>query len=174
MMMAASDRLGSSSTTGYYLQLFYVFIVLAIIIALIVFLIRFLGRKNQSWMQGRSIRTLGAVGMGPNKSLQLVEIGGSIYVIGVGEDVRLVDKISDPAEVALIQAAFEQDSGIHNGALPPFISKLAAKLRKDKPPEEMELDDTSSFHEVFESKLRSVPNRKEKVEELLREDHKDS
>ena len=70
-------------------------------------------------MQGRSIRTLGAVGMGPNKSLQLVEIG-AIYVIGVGEDVRLVDKISDPAEVALIQVAFEQDSGIHNGALPPL------------------------------------------------------
>ena len=77
MMMAASDGLGSSSTTGYYLQLFYVFIVLAIIVALIVFLIRFLSRKNQSWMQGRSIRTLGAVGMGPNKSLQLVEIGAA-------------------------------------------------------------------------------------------------
>ncbi|GAE04786.1 flagellar biosynthesis protein FliZ [Paenibacillus sp. JCM 10914] len=156
------------------MQLFYVFIVLAIIVALIVFLIRFLGKKNQSWMQGRSIRTLGAVGMGPNKSLQLVEIGGSIYVIGVGEDVRLVDKISDPAEVALIQAAFDQDSGIHNGALPPFIANLAAKLRKDKPSEDIELEETSSFHEVFESKLRSVPNRKEKVEELLREDHKDS
>ncbi|MGG3279702.1 FliO/MopB family protein [Paenibacillus solani] len=174
MMMAASDGLRSGSTTGYYLQLFYVFVVLAIIVALIVLLIRFLSRKNQSWMQGRSIRTLGAVGMGPNKSLQIVEIGGSIYVIGVGEDVRLVDKISDPAEVALIQAAFEQESGIHSGAMPPFMKKLAAKLRKEPPSEEIELEDTSSFHEVFESKLRSVPNRKEKVEELLREDHKDS
>lgn len=174
MMMAASDEIGTGGTGGYYLQLLYVFVVLAIIIALIVLLIRFLGKKNQSWMQGRSIRTLGAVGMGPNKSLQLVEIGGSIYVIGVGEDVRLLDKISDPAEVALIQAAFEQDSGMYSGALPPFVTKLAAKLRKDKQPEEIELDDGSSFHEVFESKLRSVPNRKQKVEELLREDHKDS
>ena len=94
-------------------------------------------------------------------------------MIGVGEDVRLVDKISDPAEVALIQAAFEQDSGIHNGALPPFITKLAAKLRKDKPPEEMELDDTSSFHEVFESKARRTePERKGR--RIAREDHKDS
>lgn len=174
MMMAASDGIRTGSTTGYYLQLFNVLVVLVIIVALIVLLIRFLGRKNRGWMQGRSIRTLGAVGMGPNKSLQIVEIGGSIYVIGVGEDVRLVDKISDPAEVALIQAALEQESGTYNGALPPFMKKLAAKLRKETPPEEVELDDASSFHEVFESKLRSVPNRKEKVEELLREDHKDS
>ncbi|MGM1045276.1 flagellar protein FliO/FliZ [Paenibacillus uliginis N3/975] len=172
-MIAASEGIGSD-TSGYYLQLFYVFIVLAIIITAIVFLIRFLGRKNQSWMQGRSIRTLGAVGVGPNKSIQLVEVGGSIYLIGVGEDVSLIDKISDPAEVALIQASFEQEYGLKSGTLPPFIGKLAARFRKEQTSEDIELEDTSSFHEVFESKLRSVPNRKQKVEELLREDHKDS
>ena len=172
-MIAASEGIGSD-TTGYYLQLFYVFIVLAIIVTAIVILIRFIGRKNQSWMQGRSIRTLGAVGMGPNKSLQLVEVGGSIYLIGVGEDVSLIDKISDPAEVALIQASFEQEHGLNSGTLPPFIAKLAGRFRKEPASEDIELEDTSSFHEVFESKLRSVPNRKQKVEELLREDHKDS
>lgn len=172
-MISASEGI-QSDTTGYYLQLFYVFIVLAIIVTAIVILIRFLGRKNQSWMQGRSIRTLGAVGMGPNKSLQLVEVGGSIYLIGVGEDVSLIDKISDPAEVALIQASFEQEHGLNSGTLPPFIANLAGRFRKKPSSEDIELEDTSSFHEVFESKLRSVPNRKQKVEELLREDHKDS
>ncbi|MGG1879315.1 flagellar biosynthetic protein FliO [Paenibacillus sp. 7541] len=173
-MMAASKEIGTGSTAGYYLQLFYVFIVLAVIIVLIVLLIRFLNRKNQSWMQGRSIRTLGAVGLGPGKSLQLIEISGTIYLVGVGEDVSLLDKISDPDEVERIRAAFEQDSGLHAGVLPPFVTKLAARLRKEQPQEHHDVEQTSSFHEVFESKLRSVPNRKQKVEELLREDHKDS
>lgn len=172
-MIAASEGIGSD-TSGYYLQLFYVFIVLAIIVTAIVILIRFLGRKNQSWMQGRSIRTLGAVGIGPNKSIQLVEVGGSIYLIGVGENVSLIDKISDPAEVALIHASFEQEHGLNSGVLPPFITNFVARFRKEQKSEDIELEDTSSFHEVFESKLRSVPGRKQKVEELLREDHKDS
>lgn len=172
-MIAASDGLGSD-TSGYYLQLFYVFIVLAIIVTAIVILIRFLGRKNQSWMQGRSIRTLGAVGIGPNKSIQLVEVGGSIYLIGVGENVSLIDKISDPTEVALILTSLEQEYGMNSGVLPPFIANFVARFRKEQKSEDIELEDTSSFHEVFESKLRSVPGRKQKVEELLREDHKDS
>ncbi|WP_422657285.1 flagellar biosynthetic protein FliO [Paenibacillus sp. EC2-1] len=172
-MIAASDGLGSD-TSGYYLQLFYVFIVLAIIVTAIVILIRFLGRKNQSWMQGRSIRTLGAVGIGPNKSIQLVEVGGSIYLIGVGENVSLIDKISDPTEVALILTSLEQEHGMNSGVLPPFIANFVGRFRKEQKSEDIELEDTSSFHEVFESKLRSVPGRKQKVEELLREDHKDS
>lgn len=172
-MIAASEDLGSA-TSGFYLQLFYVFIVLGIIVTAIVLLIRFLGRKNQSWMQGRSIRTLGAVGVGPNKSIQLIEVGGCIYLIGVGEDVSLIDKISDPAEVAQIQALFNQDSGLNPGMMPSFIGKLAAKFRKEQKSEEIELGNSTSFHEVFESKLRSVPNRKQKVEELLREDQEDS
>ncbi|MFC7679595.1 flagellar biosynthetic protein FliO [Paenibacillus sp. GCM10028914] len=172
-MIVASEELGSD-TSGYYLQLFYVFVVLAIIVVAIVVLIRFLGRKNQSWMQGRSIRTLGAVGIGPNKSIQLIEVGDSIYLIGVGEDVSLIDKISDPAEVALIHASFEQDHGIGSGTLPTFIHNFVARFRKEPKSEDIELEDTSSFHEVFESKLRSVPDRKQRVEEMLREDHKDS
>ncbi|WP_054958679.1 FliO/MopB family protein [Paenibacillus dakarensis] len=172
-MTVASEGM-RSDTSGYYLQLFYVFIVLAIIVTAIIFLIRFLGRKNQGWMQGRSIRTLGAVGIGPNKSIQLVEVGDSIYLIGVGENVSLLDKISDPEAVAQIQAAFDQEHGFKSGTLPPFIGSLMARFRKGQKSEDIELEDTSSFHEVFESKLRSVPDRKQKVEELLREDHKDS
>lgn len=173
MMLTAPEDL-RSDTAGYYLQLFYVFVVLIIIVAAIILLVRFLGRRNQSWMQGRSMRTLGALGLGPNKSIQLVEVGSSLYLIGVGEDISVVDKITDPAEIELLKASLGQELDMASGALPPFIGKLAARFRKNPPSEDIELEDHSSFHEVFESKLRSVQSRKEKVEELLREDQNDS
>ncbi|MFI2856993.1 FliO/MopB family protein [Paenibacillus sp. JSM ZJ436] len=172
--MPLSSDIPRPDTSGFYLQLFYVFVVLAIIVFLIITLFRYLGRKNQSWMKGRSIKTLGALGMGPNKSVQVIEVGESIYVVGVGEDLSLLDKITDPDEVARLRAAMEQEQHRAAGTMPPFISNFAAKLKKNRPPEDVELEDTSSFHEVFESKLRNVPNRKQKVEELLREDQKDS
>ena len=67
--MLYSETLGSSNTL---LNLFKVIFVLAVIIVLIVLLIRFLGRRNQTFMSGRSIRTLGAVGLGPNSRCRLL------------------------------------------------------------------------------------------------------
>lgn len=169
-MSAAEESIPGAG--NYALSLVYVIIVLAVIIALIIILIRFLGRKNKTWFNNHSIRTLGAVGLGPNKSLQVIEIGSNVYVVGVGEDIRLVDKISDPDEVTSILASFEQDSVNSNNGLSPIVAKIAAKLRRQGPvSEDIELADTSSFHEVFDEKLRRMSNRKEKMEEILREDN---
>ncbi|MEK4238070.1 flagellar protein [Paenibacillus odorifer] len=162
-----SEPLGSNNTL---LNLLNVIIVLAVIIVLIVLLIRFLGRRNQTFMSGRSIRTLGAVGLGPNKSMQVIELGSSLYLIGIGENISILDKVTDPDEVALIIAAFEDQSSNQNNFLAPLIAKVKVKLRGEVPSEEIELSETSSFYETLQSKLRSAPERKEKMEELFRDD----
>jgi flagellar protein FliO/FliZ len=160
--MLYSETLGSSNTL---LNLFKVIIVLAIIIVLIVVLIRFLGRRNQTFMSNRSIRTLGAIGLGPNKSMQVIELGSSLYLIGIGENISILDKVTDPDEVA-----FEDQSSNQNNFLAPLIAKVKVKLRGEVPSQEIELSETSSFYETLQSKLRSAPERKEKMEELLRDD----
>ncbi len=166
-MFESAEPLGSNNTL---LNLLNVIIVLALIVVLIVLLIRFLGRRNQSLMSGRSIRTLGAMGLGPNKSIQVIELGSSLYLIGVGEDISILDKVTDPAEVALIIEAFEDQSSSQNNFLTPLISKVRAKLRGEVPSQEIELSETSSFYETLQSKLAQAPERKEKMEELLRDD----
>jgi len=142
-MFESAEPLGSNNTL---LNLLNVIIVLALIVVLIVLLIRFLGRRNQSLMSGRSIRTLGAMGLGPNKSIQVIELGSSLYLIGVGEDISILDKVTDPAEVALIIEAFEDQSSSQNNFLTPLISKVRAKLRGEVPSQEIELSETSSFY----------------------------
>ncbi|MNY46303.1 Flagellar biosynthesis protein, FliO [compost metagenome] len=121
-------------------------------------------------MSGQSIRTLGALGLGPNKSVQIVEIGGSLYLIGVGENISMLDKITDPAEVALIISKFEDQSSGQNNFLLPLITKIKAKVRGEVPSQEIELNETSTFYETLQSKLALAPERKEKMEELLRDD----
>lgn len=149
-----------------------VIVVLAIIVVLIVGLIRFLGRRNRLLSQSRSIRTLGAIGLGPNKSLQVVEIGGSIYLVGVGENISLVDKISDPEDVALIQQSFE-DEGTEFAGLTSALSGFISRFRKESAPIEEELED-ASFHELFQSQLQKMPNRKQKMEQLLQDQEQQS
>ena len=165
-----SGNSGSIGQGSNLLNLLNVILVLAVIIILIVLLIRFLGRRNQSLTSVRSMRTLGAMGLGPNKSMQVIEIGNSLYLIGVGESISLLDKITDPVEVALIISSFEDSSSNQKNFLVPLIIKITNKLRGEVPSEEIDLSDTSSFYEVLQSKLRSAPERKEKIEELLSKD----
>lgn len=165
-----SSNSGSLGPENNLLNLLNVIFVLAVIIILIVLLIRFLGRRNQSWTSVRTIRTLGAMGLGPNKSMQVIEIGSSLYLIGVGDTISLLDKITDPVEVALITSSFEDSSSSQKNFLMPLITKIKNKLRGDVQPEEIDLSETSSFYEVLQSKLRSAPERKEKIEELLSND----
>ena len=167
-MLTTSGTLGDGSNA--LLNLLKVVFFLAVIVILIVLLIRFLGRRNQSLMSGRSIRTLGAMGLGPNKSIQVIELGGSLYLIGVGENISMMDKITDPAEVALIISAFEDQSSGAETFIVPLIAKIKAKLRGEVPSQEIELSETSSFYETLQSKLALAPERKEKLEELLRDD----
>ncbi|GAA0395495.1 flagellar biosynthetic protein FliO [Paenibacillus motobuensis] len=153
-------------------NLVMVIVVLAIIIVLIVVLIRFLGKKNRFLSQSRSIRTLGAIGLGPNKSLQVIEIGSSIYLVGVGEDISMVDKISDPEEVILLQQAFEEE-GAEFAGLTTVFSGLVSRFRKGNKVQEEELDE-SAFHEMFHAQLQKMPNRKRQMQELLKDQQQQS
>jgi flagellar protein FliO/FliZ len=163
----ASDALSTSSNLG---NIAWVLFVLIFIIVLIVYLIRFLSKRNQSWFSNRSVRILGGVGLGPNKSLQLVEVGSSVYLIGVGEDIRLVDKVSDPEEVEQILAALEQEASLQRGPIAPLFAKIADKLRRNNTAHQQPEEETS-FHEMFESKLRQMPKRKDKLEKLRNEEN---
>ncbi|WP_138493966.1 flagellar biosynthetic protein FliO [Paenibacillus pinistramenti] len=154
--------------SGQIGNIFTVIAVLAVIVILIVLLIRFLGNRNHAMSRHRSIRTFGAVGLGPNKSVQVLEIGGNIYVVGVGEDVTMLDKITDPEEIAQLIRSFEEASPDYS-RLTSVVSSFTARFRKEEPPVEEEIDE-AAFHEVFESKLRKLPNRKQQVKAILQED----
>lgn len=147
-----------------------VIVVLIVIIILIVLLIRFLGKRNRFFSQSRSIQTLGAVGLGVNKSLQIIKVGGSVYVIGVGEDISLIDKVSDQAEVEILRSAFE-DETTDLGSISSMLSNVVNRLRREKSSavEDEELEG-KSFQEVFESRLEQRPSRKQQMEELLKDE----
>lgn len=168
MLLLNEGQPDFKADTGVYSYLVWVIFVLIAIVALIVFLIRYLGKKNRGWFGGRSVRTLGGVGLGQNKSLQIVEIGGSIYLIGVGENISLIDKISDAEEVEMLIGALERESAGPNIALPAWAEKLTSRFRGgSNPPSETEELDSSSFQQLFETRLREASDRRRKVDDLL-------
>ncbi|MDQ0899803.1 MULTISPECIES: flagellar biosynthetic protein FliO [unclassified Paenibacillus] len=138
---------------------------LVLIILLFFVLIKYIAKKNKGMMFGNSIRSLGGVPLGQNKSIQIVEIGHSLFVVGVGENIQLLDKINDADEVAYISELLtsSQDDRVGFGAISNWISKLS--VRKKEIEEEVEI--TSSFQQVFHDRLQRVSNRNKDAHEWL-------
>jgi flagellar protein FliO/FliZ len=138
---------------------------LILIIALFFVLIKFLAKKNQYSPFGRSIRSLGGVPLGTNKSIQIVEIGHSLFVVGVGENIQMLEKIDDPEEVAYVTELLTSAQSDQTSFL--SVGKWIEKLRGSKREIEEEVDITSSFQQVFHDKLQRVTTRNKNVEEWL-------
>ena len=54
------------------------------------------------------MKNMGGISLGQHKSIQLVVIGESYYLIGVGDDIRLLKEITDPAEIDKLIEFYEE------------------------------------------------------------------
>ncbi|MGG1520124.1 flagellar biosynthetic protein FliO [Paenibacillus oryzisoli] len=156
-----STLTGASS----FFMIVKVIIVLVLIIVLFYVLMRYLARKNRGSMFGSSIRSLGGVPLGPNKSIQLVEIGHSILVVGVGDNIQMLDKITDAEEIAYITDLLQQSQEDRMGLA--SVSKWMGKLSGKKTVEEEEVELTASFQQVFHNKIQQVSTRNKQAQQWL-------
>lgn len=155
---------------GYFGSIFTVIFVLLIIVICIVLLIRFLGKKNQTFFRKRTMRVIGGVGLGPSKSLQIVEVGSKLYILGIGDDVNVIDTLSDPEEIRALVAQFERE-GTSEPSFAKLFTRIKNQLSKSKAESyEIEESEQSSFGALFEKKLREMPDRKDQMERWLVEE----
>ncbi|WP_127580632.1 flagellar biosynthetic protein FliO [Paenibacillus koleovorans] len=164
------EALTQGSSPGVVVMVVKVLFYLIIIIGLFFLIMKIIAQKNRTMMRGRALNTLGGVPLGQNKSLQVVEVGRSIYLLGVGDNVQLIQKIDDPEEVAYLLEAMTSSSSGSLGGMSQLTGWLAYwKKPAATPSERMDEEDLTaySFQEVFQSKMGHMANRKKKMEELL-------
>jgi flagellar protein FliO/FliZ len=152
-------------------SLIWVIVALLIVIGLIVVSIRFLAGRSRIWGANRSLRTLGGVALGQNKSMQVVDIGGRIYVVGVGEDITLLDKIDDPVQVEAVLRMLEQPSEPmwDSSSIGSMLKRMrGARQARQSDPAEW---DSASFQSVLQRNLNRQAESKQKVESILQESH---
>lgn len=66
-------------------------------ILVVLYLLRRLNRTGGAAARGRLVRVLASHPIGPKKSVVLVEVPGSVLVLGAGADqIRLLTRIKDP------------------------------------------------------------------------------
>lgn len=153
-----------------YLQnLITVIFVLAVIIGLIIVLIRVLAARNRGLQANRSVKTLSGIHFGQNKSLQIVEIGHSLYVIGVGDNVDLIYKIDDVEEISFIKQSLHRNEKMPFSHVAGSIKEWFQERRTVNTRDEVEdVEELLSFEEVFHDKMKRIKEQKNEMEQLLR------
>src|SRR5690554_3421243 len=166
------DEPSNSGAWENFMNVIKIIFYLLIIIGLIIMSIKFLAHKNRNLMSNKSIKSLTGVQLGQNKSLQVVEIGRSIYVIGVGDNVELIEKISSDEEINAIKESLYTSNTMIGQEKFAAITNWFTQLRKNGFRKQDENDSEVSFQEVFKNKMNQVSGRKERLEDLLSDENK--
>ncbi len=146
----------SSSSIGW--QIIRLIVGLALVLGLVYIVLKFLGKRNGFNQQPGLLRNIGGVSVGANKSVQIIRAGNKYYLIGVGDNVELLQEIDDPETIdQLLNQSAEKDTD----ALSIF-----SKEKKDKEGKSSE----ESFHQLLAKELKSIrKNRRELINK-----HKDN
>lgn len=127
------------------------FLALFVVIALMYVLLRLLGRKNYQMQSSNTMQNIGGIPLGQNKSVQIVRIGDRLLVVGVGENIALLDEIRDEDEIErILNQKDEQTSSAD------WLQKL--KSMKRTPEKDINIYDTLNDHleDVDREKTKDV------------------
>jgi flagellar protein FliO/FliZ len=152
----------TQETTSMPMLLLQTVFILAVVVAVIYFLLRFVGRRSQSFFGRAGIRTLGGCSLGPQKSLQIVQIGSALYIVGVGENVTLLRCIEEQEEVEGLLETLESRSASSaiSGTMPVKVWMGRLLKREGKQREE-------ELAASFQMKMEEARRRRESMQQEL-------
>jgi len=145
----------------------YIKMVLALIFVVALFygLMKFLNKRNLNFQRNQMVQNLGGLSLGAQKSVQLLQVGKTLYLVGVGEDVQLLREITDPEEVEALLALYNERQEF--AATSPYIAEVFSKFkRKDSAKVQNEQQKQDSFGNLFEKKLSEI--KQERSDEIER------
>jgi flagellar protein FliO/FliZ len=112
-----------SSQGSVLFDLIKMFFALILVLALIYIVLKFLNQRNKLTPKGKMLENLGGISLGQSKSIQIIRVGPKVYVIGVGDDINLLEEITDEKmKQELINNMNMTDDTMVRSLLPSFGS----------------------------------------------------
>ncbi|WP_438317629.1 flagellar biosynthetic protein FliO [Sporosarcina sp. FA9] len=139
-------NLGSS--VGDYIKALFA---LVFVIGLLYALLKFINRRNRLYDKTRLMKNMGGISLGQHKSIQLVVIGETYYLIGVGDDIRLLKEVTDADEIEKLTEFYQDDATpLASGVLEKLLNKLSGKESKKQTESS---DEPTEFSTIFNTRL---------------------
>lgn len=122
---------------------------LAVVLGLLFWLLKFINKKTSRYQSTRSIQSIGGIGLGQNKSIQVVKVGDKMLVVGVGDTISLLQEIEDKEEQERITA---REQNTYTG-VPSLLEKWKTRGNTEE-------GSSQSFQSVLEERLKAARGAK--------------
>ncbi|WP_422121927.1 flagellar biosynthetic protein FliO [Planococcus sp. X10-3] len=129
-----------------------------LIVFMIYGLIKFLSMKQKNLQPNQAVKLMGGTALGNNKSLQLVKVGGQVYLIGVGDQVTLIKEFTDDDEIHGIEKNVENQTS-------PLLPKTVTSFIKEKVSGHLDKNPSHAkgFDQLFKQSLAKQRNKQEQL-----------
>ncbi|MFD2670091.1 flagellar biosynthetic protein FliO [Marinicrinis sediminis] len=172
---AENDKL-DNSFNGWepnFSSFIYVMVVLMVIIGLIIVLLRFIAQKNKTWFSQSGIRSISALTIAQNRSVHVVQIGPKIYVLGVGEDITVVDRIEGEEQVTELLNALDHQEQNQSLRGKLKLDRLWSKFPKKQSDKGLDHEvEPVSFQKVMLDRLHEMSNQKNHLHDPYEDDER--
>ncbi|WP_099158108.1 flagellar biosynthetic protein FliO [Virgibacillus ndiopensis] len=128
---------------------------LLIVLGLIYALLKFLNKRNKKFQKVTALENLGGISVGPNKSIQIVRVGSKIYLVGVGENVEMLQEVTD--QEVINDLINNEPSEFQAGTL--FTSLFKQKTATD----EASKNEKNDFKKMFSTELDKLKKGRKKI-----------
>ena len=165
-----TDGAAVGPSAGDYIRVVIAFV---FVIGLLFGLLKFINRKNKLYDKTRLMKNMGGISLGQHKSIQLVVIGETYYIIGVGDDIRLLKEITDPEEIKTLVEFYEGEStetATATGMLNRLLLKMTGKQAADQAGQ---AEEQTEFSQLFQSRLDEIKEERKRQVNRLTEKERD-
>lgn len=145
-------------SAGEYIKMIFALI---FVVGLLYFVLRLLNKRSTKYQHTKMMQNLGGISVGSQRSVQLVKVGNSLYLVGVGEDVNMLKEITDEHERSSLIALYNEKQ------IQPIQGTPLSKLFKKK--KTTEIDDTDDFKTEFASRLDQIKQQRNEELQMLRQ-----
>lgn len=133
---------------------------LAFVVGLLYALLKFINRRNRLYDKNRLMKNVGGISLGQQKSIQLILIGNTYYLVGVGEDIRLLKEITDPEEIARLLEHYEEaEEGAFQGPFEQILMKVNPFQKQET---KKTNDKNEDFSKVLNHRLSEIKAERKK------------
>ncbi|SDY71666.1 flagellar protein FliO/FliZ [Evansella caseinilytica] len=158
--------ISEENNQNLFLLSLQMFAALAVVIFLIYALLKFINKRSRSFRNHGMIENIGGVGLGSNRSVQIIRMGNHLYLVGVGENVQMLKEIDDAEEIEKILEDHQQEG------LEQPVTKLTEWVRERLGSRPSSSVEGQAFRNLLDRELKEVKESQEKVHHALKEKDK--
>jgi flagellar protein FliO/FliZ len=163
----SSESKEPAENESTFFMLVKLIFMLGIVLAILFFVLRFIQKKSVSFQDGKNLQSLGGIGVGQNRSVQLIKTGNSVLVVGVGDTVTLLKEITNADEVKMMleQRPAQQVSTISNQLKSKWLNRQESSQKTD----EDSKDQTANFKNLLASLTNERKEQRKEIQKAFEE-----